>query len=317
MNKLAITLLFVGALTVVSIFWLVRGATPANPTDKSLKMFVIPYGEPLREIANKLKREGLIKDPIVFFLLVKNLGLDKKIQAGDYRLSSSMSAKEVAAALTLGIVDIWVTIPEGKRALEIAEILEEKIPSYDLSWADTLSSQEGYLFPDTYLIPKDATVDLILSQLKGTFAQKYETLENKTNKSQEEIVTIASLIEREARRDEDRALVASVIYNRLALGMGLQIDATVQYALGFQTAENNWWKRHLSANDIALNSPYNTYRNPGLPPTPICSPGLKSLRAAVNPAQTDYLYYLSDNNGINHYAKTLAEHNTNIKKYGL
>ncbi|MCL4387469.1 endolytic transglycosylase MltG, partial [Patescibacteria group bacterium] len=126
---------------------------------------------------------------------------------------------------------------------------------------------------------------------------------------------VAYLIEREAKKDEDRPLVASVILNRFNIGMKLDIDATIQYALGYQEDEKRWWKKSLTLDDIKLNSPYNTYRVSGLPPTPISNPGLASLQAVVNPSDTNYLYYITDSKGINHYGKTLEEHNANIQKY--
>ncbi len=151
--------------------------------------------------------------------------------------------------------------------------------------------------------------------MKNNFDAKYATLENTSNRTPHEIVTIASLIEREARHAEDRPLVASVIVNRLEIGMALNIDATVQYILGYQQNEKSWWKRNLTFADLEINSPYNTYTNPGLPPGPIANPGIAAIEAAVNPAETDYLYYLSDENGVNHYAETLEEHNQNKAKY--
>lgn len=315
MKKLGV--IFLLFLFVVGSFllWWKRGTSPVSPQDMKNEAFLVAKGTGLRAIANNLKEQGLIKDPVVFFLLVKQLGLDTKIQAGEFRLSPSMNADQIAHALTIGSLDIWVTIPEGKRADEIADILQSKIPTYTEDWRATLEQNEGYLFPDTYLIPRDATIDSIVTLLRGTFDKKYATVSNTAGKSKSEIVTIASLIEREARHDEDRPLVSSVIHNRLDIGMKLDLDATIQYALGYQAAEKTWWKRHLSLLDLTLNSPYNTYRNAGLPPGPIASPGLESLEAAANPANTDYFYYLSDANGINHYAKTIEQHESNKAKY--
>lgn len=296
-------------------FWWKNGLSPVDPLDKTKKIFMIEKGEGVREIANSLKKEGLIRDPIVFFLLIKKMSLDNKIQAGDFRLSPSMTTEEIAEDLTHGVIDVWVTIPEGKRAEEIADLLKEKIPNYKPTWREILNNNEGYLFPDTYLIPKDADINFIIVMMKNNFENKIAKLNIQT-KELVEIVTIASLIEREAKFDNDRSLVASVIDNRLKINMALQIDATVQYAIGYQPNKKTWWKV-LTPDDLKINSPYNTYKQTGLPPTPICNPGLTSLEAAVNPAKTDYLYYVSDKTGHNHYAKTLEEHNANIKKYGL
>ncbi len=297
--------------------WWKNGLEPVNKNDKTSKIFVVEKGTGLRAISNNLKEQGLIKDSIIFFLLTRKLNLDKRIEAGDFRLSPSMTTEEIINTLTHGTLDIWITIPEGKRADEIADILKENMPTYDESWRAILKEKEGYLFPDTYLFAKDSTINQIIFKLTENFETKYSTIQNLNSLSQQEIVIIASLIEREAMRNQDRALVASVIENRLDIGMGLQIDATIQYALGYQENEQTWWKKNLTLDDLKINSPYNTYKNTGLPPTPISNPGLPALEAAANPASTNYLYYISDKNGINHYAKTLAEHNANIKKYGL
>lgn len=317
MRKLSI--LIIGIITVTAIYlWWENGLSAANPTNKTEVVFVIQKGEDVRVIANSLKQKNLIKDPVVFFLLVKKMGLDNKIQAGDFRISPSMTAFEIAQTLTHGTIDIWITIPEGKRAEEIADILKAKLATYQPSWRKVLANNEGYLFPDTYLIPKDADIDTIISIMKNNFENKYISLGvSKNNLSRSDIVTIASLVEREAKLDIDRPLVTSVILNRLKIGMKLDIDATIQYLLGYQNNEQRWWKKNLTIEDLKINSPYNTYRNPGLPPTPIANPGLATLKAVIQPAETDYLYYISDNTGKNHYAKTIEEHNANIKKFGL
>lgn len=318
MKKTLIVALVLVIFSVFTLFWWQNGLLPKDSSNKTPKIFIIENGDGVREIANNLKSEGLIRDPIVFFLYTRINGLDKQIQAGDFRLNPSMSALEVANSLTHGTLDIWVTIPEGVRAEEIADILKEKIPSFEESWRDELNKNEGYLFPDTYLIPRDADITMVLTLLKNTFDTKYETVDtSNSGYTKEELVTIASMVEREARHPEDRPLVASVIINRYELGMKLDIDATIQYVLGYQSDQKRWWKKGLTLDDLKINSPYNTYRVSGLPPTPIANPGIESLKAAVNPASTDYLYYITDAKGINHYAKDLEGHNANIEKYGL
>ncbi len=297
--------------------WWQNGLGAANTKDTTQKMFVIVPGSNVRDIANNLKEQGFIKDPVVFFLLVKQKGLDKKIQAGDFRLSPSMSAPTLADALTHGTVDIWVTIPEGKRAEEIAEILKEKIPTYEDTWIEELKKNEGYLFPDTYLLPRQSDIASIVTRLRSTFDERYNSIEGATEDTKTKTVIIASLIEREARLDEDRPLVSSVIHNRLNIGMKLDIDATLQYMLGYQKNEKRWWKSSLTNDDKKIDSAYNTYRRAGLPPTPISNPGLTSLRAALHPATTNYFYYITDKTGRNRYGKTLDEHEANIERYGL
>src|SRR3990172_4945205 len=239
---LAVLLLSVG----VAVLWWKNGNRAQDPTDKSSQIFVVGKGEGVREIANSLKTKGLIKDPIVFFLQTKRLGLDKELEAGDFRLSPSMSLPDIIQNLTHGTLDIWVTIPEGIRAEEIANILKKDIPSYKPDWREILATREGYLFPDTYLIPRDADISLVMSLLNNNFNKRYNGVNaEKTILSQKEIVTIASLVEREAKFAQDRPLVASVILNRLDLCMKLDIDATVQYALGYAPDEKRWWKKDL------------------------------------------------------------------------
>lgn len=312
-------LILIGIVGIVALFfWWNNAIAPVNKTDTQKEAFVVAKGAGVKAIAANLKTQNLIKDEYAFYLLVKLLGIENKIQAGSFRLSPSMSSEQIAKELTTGSLDVWITIPEGKRAEEVADILEKNLLSYKPEWRQQLIAQEGYLFPDTYLIPLDASFEQILAIMRNNFDQKYKTLQNiPDNRTQQEIVTIASLIEREGKHDVDRPLIASVIYNRLELGMPLQIDATVQYVLGYQPSEKSWWKRHLSLDDLAVSSAYNTYKNPGLPPSPIANPGIESLQAAVEPAETDYLFYITDKNGINRYAKTNEEHERNIERYGL
>lgn len=310
-----IVFLSIVAVILIGFFWWNLNLLPVNTRDHNEVMFTVPPGAGIKAIARDLKSQGLIRNPFIFTIMTQQSGLDKKIQAGDFRLSPSLSSKEIASRLSKGVEDIWVTIPEGKRAEEIAAILKDKIPEYESSWEDELVKHEGYLFPDTYLIPHNATIESIITLLTSTFAERYKAVTtNKNDLTKEQIVILASLIEREARHDQDRPLISSVMHNRLEIGMPLQIDATVQYAIG---TEGDWWKRDLTLDDLKVNSSYNTYLVTGLPPSPISNPGLKALQAAANPADTDYLYYITDKNGINHYAKTGDEHNANIRRYGL
>lgn len=298
--------------------WWINGTAPANPSDTTEKNFSITKGEGVRQVANNLKEEGLIKDPVVFFLYLKQQGIDAKVQAGEFLLSPSMNASEIAAALQAATSDIRVTIPEGKRAEEVADILQKYLPNYNESWRSQLIAQEGYLFPDTYSFPKDADIDLVITTMTSNFEEKYASIptgRNSTALSKTDIVKIASLVEREAKNDEDRPMVASVILNRLNSGMSLDIDASVQYAIG---TPSKWWPTLKDyARNIAPKSPYNTYTNPGLPPTPISNPGLAVLQAVINAPDTEYVYYITDKNGVNRYGRTLDEHNANIERYGL
>ncbi len=315
MKKIFIFFLIFALFLIGFYIWWENGIAPADTVNTTNKTFIVMEGEGTRAIVDDLKKSGLIRDPIVFFLLLKKTGVDGKIQAGQFLLNPSMSADEILQKLQVGKFDVSVTIPEGKRAEEIADILKGKIPQYDETWRVQLDQNEGYLFPDTYLFPRTAGSEQVIAIMKNNFDKKYTEVTNNTALSQKDIVILASLIEREAKQAQDRPLVSSVIHNRLGLGMKLDIDATVQYALGFDQTELTWWKKGLTSEDLKIDSFYNTYLNSGLPPGPIANPGLASLIAAANPARTDFLYYVSDKEGNNHYASTLKEHNANINKY--
>jgi UPF0755 protein len=311
---IVLILLVIGGIAV----WWIGSTAAVDTSDTKQRTFVINKGQSVREIATDLKNEGLIKDTVAFFLLIKTSGLDGKIQAGLFYLSPSMNMQQIVKSLQVGTHDTRITIPEGKRAEEVADILKENFTAYDPSWRQILVEQEGYLFPDTYSLPKDATIDEIVSTMTGTFDKKYATLTGarQATYTKKEIVTIASMVEREAKFAEDRPLVASVILNRLSAGMSLDIDATVQYAVG---NEQNWWPTLTTyARDVLPGSAYNTYRHAGLPPTPISNPGIDVLRAVIEAPETNYVFYITDpKTGRNVYATTLDQHNANIEKYGL
>ena len=175
------------------------------------------------------------------------------------------------------------------------------------------------MFPDTYLIPKDTSAKDLVDRLKNTFNQKVDKSifekAAKNHLTEEETIILASLIEREAKTNQERPVIAGILINRLNAGIALQVDATVQYAKGYDASSNSWWPQ-VSLDDYkSVKSLYNTYLHLGLPPKPIANPGLESIRAAASPAQTDYLYYLHDSDGKIHYAETIEEHTKNIREY--
>jgi UPF0755 protein len=316
--KRLISVLVILIILASGIFlWWHNGLQAISASNKTPQIFVVKNGEGVREVSNNLKSAGLIKDPIVFFLYTRINGLDKQIQAGDFRLNPSMSMADVANGLTHGTLDIWTTIPEGLRADEIADLLKSKMPSYNESWRLVLDANEGYLFPDTYLIPRTADVNMIVTMMRNNFQAKYDSVKNTqtTALTEAQTIIIASIIEREAIFATDRPLVASALINRLNLGMPLGSDPTVMYALGYQVGAKTWWKQDLTADDLLINSPYNTRKNAGLPPTAISNPGLSAIEAALAPAKTDYLFFFSDKQGHLHFATTMAGHNANIQKY--
>lgn len=290
---------------------------PVKPNSKESKIFVIPKGSSVTQIAKNLEKEGLIRNRIVFYLVVKQLGIEKNVQAGDFRLSPSMNAYQIAQNLTKGTLDVWITIIEGLRKEEIAQIFSRELGLPEIEFIK--KAKEGYLFPDTYLIPRKATIDNVLNILYKNFENKYsedlKKLAREKELTDEQIIIIASLVEKEGKYDDDRPKIASVILNRLKIGMKLDIDATIQYALGYQETERTWWKKNLTLEDLSVDSPYNTYRNNGLPPGPIANPGLSAIKAVLNAPETNYFYYLADKTGRTHFAKTFEEHQKNIEKY--
>jgi len=295
-----------------------EGSLPVDKTASTKKIFVIKKGEPLSLIARHLEEENLIRNRLVFYIIVKQLKIEKKIQAGDFRLSPAMDALSIAKRLTKGTLDVWVTVIEGLRKEEIAHLVASK-----LNFPESLfikESSEGYLFPDTYLFPRSATVGAVIKIFRQNFDKKYsrrlQIKARRKNLTDNEVITIASLVEREAKSPADKNRVASIILKRYRQNWPLQIDATIQYALGYQPRLKTWWKPSLTQQDLEITSPYNSYRYPGLPPTPICNPGLDSIKAVINAnEETPYWYYLSDRKGKTHFSKTLKEHNQNVKKY--
>lgn len=315
-----------GMIILIGLFFIVQGfwgsqLAPVS-SDKSAKIFVVGKGESFSKVVEDLKKADLIKSSWVFNIYGKQSGLAGKIQAGTFRLSKSYPAKEILKVLTDQPLDTWVTLLEGWRIEEMAEALSSKFnfPSGARSSKFLKIAREGYMFPDTYLFLNEVTEEQIVKTLKETFDKKYTDDLKMKIKAQgltgEQGVILASIVEREARSDQARMMVASILLKRFKIGMGLNADATIQYALGYQKDEKSWWKRNLTKNDLTVVSPYNTYLYSGLPPSPICNPGLSSLTAVASAdPSTPYLYYYHDSKGNAHYTKTLEEHNQNIANY--
>lgn len=287
-------------------------------SDNTTKVFIIAKGVRVSEIAKKLKTENLIKSELAFKMYVKQNNLTNNLQAGSYKLSPSMSVSDIVKALRVGSEDVWVTLLEGWRVEEMAEKLNQQLGVDQKEFIK--NAKEGYMFPDTYLFPKEATVGYITDKLKKTFDSRLTDELRSEIRSQglteEEGIILASIVEREGRSDQVRTMVASILLKRFKIGMALNADATLQYALGYQKQEKSWWKRQLSREDKRIVSPYNTYLHAGFPPTPIANPGLSSLKAVANAnSATPYLYYYHDSNGKSYYAKTLEEHNRNVSNF--
>lgn len=315
-KSLVVIFLAVVAGLVAITVWFER-ALEAPGTLKAKKTFVIEKGESPSVIVDRLYQERLIKSPVAFRIYLKVSGLDVKIQAGRYEISSNLSASELAHLLTKGRFDKKLTIIEGLRKEEVAEILEKE---FGVDKKEFLNkAKEGYVFPDTYLIPNGSSVDEILTIVYQNFNQKVTgqiiDLAKKNGISKEQLIVLASIVEREARDNEQRSVIAGILIKRWKSGTFLGADATVQYALGYSSVDKTWWRKNLTAADLETNSAYNTRKNVGLPPGPICSPGISSIEAVAKPKDTPYLYYLHDKNGIAYYAETLEEHQQNIQKH--
>jgi UPF0755 protein len=309
MKKLFFLLFILVLATCLGFFWFRWVSGPAGKETK-FQDFLITKGSSASQIGGKLKKEGLIKNSLAFKFYVQMAGKAGKIQAGEYRLSSGYSLSKIVEELVRGPLGIWVTIPEGFRKEEIAgkfaDLLEkEDKESFVKEFLQASIGQEGYLFPDTYIFLKNASASAISQKMQATFVKKVGTEAGK------EQLIIASLVERETKAEAERPIVAGIIYKRIQSGWPLQIDAALQYAIA---TDSDWWPI-LTKEDIAIKSNYNTYQHSGLPPTPICNPGLSSIKAAISPEESVYWFYLHDTEGQIHYAQTLEEHNANIKRY--
>jgi UPF0755 protein len=307
-----------------------------SPVGQSHEVFSLEVnqGDSAAAVVSRLESSGLVEDGTLLRNYLHYRGLDISIEAGGYVLTGEMTVREIAEALQRAEVrDRSLTIVEGWRREQIAQALDEA--NLGIQYSDFLqassvvadeypsiidipasSSLEGFLFPDTYSINTDMTAEeLVISMLENF--NKRVTGELRLGFSDQglslyQAVTLASIVEREAVVPAERELIASVFLNRLSMGMKLEADPTVQYALS-QQPNGEWWKAPLSLTDLEINSPYNTYLYPGLPAGPICNPGLESLRAVAFPASTTYLYFRAqcDGSGRHFFAETFEEHELN------
>jgi UPF0755 protein len=288
---------FLLLLAICAIFFYISG--PVDEKNSTLQDFEIKRGESVTTIASNLKSSGLIKSAQYFRLLVRYNKLS--LQAGNFKVSPAAPPNQVALILTQGkAVDKKITIPEGYRLEQIAETAG--LPVKDFLAA--AKGKEGQLFPDTYFVKEGITSPELVKVMHDNFLKKVGNVDSET-------LILASLVERETKGDAEKPIVAGVLKKRLSSGWALELDATVQYFLG---KSGSWWP-NTTLLDRKLKSPYNTYLNQGLPPGPICNPGLSSIRAAQNPENSPYWFYLHDRTGVIHYGATLAEHNQNIAKY--
>lgn len=276
---------------------------------------LVPKGAGSAGVAVRLQQGGVINHPFLFRIAARLSGKDKLLKAGEYRFEPQISMAEVIDKLAAGdIVYHQLTVPEGLMSIQVAEIIN-KAPN--LGGEALPKFEEGGFLPETYTYKYGDTKQDVWNEGKAA-AKKVlmQAWENRDDdlpvKNPEELLVLASIIEKETAIDEERAVVASVFVNRLRKGMKLQTDPTVIYAL---TEGNAELKRSLKRKDLQVDSPYNTYKYYGLPPKPICNPGAASIWAAAHPADTDYLYFVADGKGGHNFSRSLAEHNKSVREW--
>ncbi len=312
MKRGLVVLFSVLAISFSALIFFIFNSRPMLKQSSPDATFVINQGDSFSTIASRLHQNQLIRQPQIFMVQSFLLGLNNKLQAGGFRLSPSLSVRQIITKLSSGgSHDYWLKILPGWRLDQVEQALDNKFSLPD--------SKEGYLFPDSYLLPDYYNLDQILALIDQNFqknidkASQSATFESKLSTS--DFLIIASLLEREAKSLGDKQIMAGIIFNRLSLSMPLQVDATVQYVRDSLFPKPDQYWLPVSKANLSLKSPYNTYLSPGLPPGPICNPGFDSLFAVYHPTASDYLYYISDNSGQIHYAKSLEEHNQNISDY--
>ena len=304
---------------------------PMNPLGSD-QDFSIEVGESVNSIAQHLQSAGLIRDAAAFRDYLIYTGLDTSIQSGNYQLNPNMSAVEIAHRLQDATSqDVTFVILPGWRLEEIAASLPTSglpitpdqfltlthSPRTDYDFLVGASSLEGFLFPDSYVFPRTLSADELISTFIRNFNQRLlpEVVDGFTKQGLTvyQAVTLASIVEREAVKDEEKPIIASVYLNRLRIPMKLDADPTVQYALGYDQADQTWWKSPLGLDDLQMDSVYNTYIHEGLPPAPIANPSLTSLRAVAFPSQTDFYFFRAkcDGSGYHTFSQTFEEHVAN------
>jgi len=310
-------------ISLIVFWWQIR--TPLNPTGET-KIFKVEKGNSAKVIAENLKNAGLIKNPFLFRLYIFLALSQYSLKPGEYELSSKMPIRDIGDTLVLGGVnEVIITIPEGFNLKQIEDRFvgagltkRNELMNYKFSKdappilldKPKSASLEGYLFPDTYRFFKDATLSDVISKMIDNLSNKLtpdlKTAIKDSSYSTYEILTMASLIEKEISKDSDRLIVAGILWKRLKAGVSLQVDATLVYITG---------RNEIFETDKKINSPYNTYLYRGLPKGPIANPGLSAIKAAIFPEASPYWYYLSAKDGTTVFSKTLEEHNRNKAIY--
>jgi len=326
---LMLVLVFVAAclLAAVGLELWHYGRQPAASAG-AVQTLTIPDGQGVGRIAVRLAEAGIVRDPLKFRLLARLRGQDTRLQAGEYRLSPAMTPSRVLDTLARGRVHLRrVTVPEGVNRVQIASRMEAAglvtAAAFEAAAVDPellrreridAASFEGYLFPDTYRFPAAATAADIVRAMVARFREVYGPARRRRTEAMgwtvHQVVTLASIIEKETAVAAERPLISAVFHNRLRRGMRLETDPTVIY--GIEDFDGNLTRKHL-----ATPTPYNTYRIRGLPPGPIASPGAAAIEAALHPADSGHLFFVARRDGTHQFSTTLAEHNRAVRKYQL
>lgn len=308
--------LFFGLVGFV-IFLFVCGALYLRHLDTPHQSFPIgqtieiPEGATIADVADLFASKQLVRSGLYLYVLLQYDYDDNFVQAGSYTFPEALTSHAIGEAITLGKFTSSgesVTFPEGFKVRDLQQYLPSLYASENVS---NFLEYEGYLFPDTYHIEKDTPIESIIEKMRTNYKDRIAPLREKITASkltEHEVITLASIVEREANDEESMGLVAGILLNRLKIDMPLQVDATLDYILDKASHE-------LTADDLELDSPYNTYLYKGLPPNPISNPGMVAIHAVLEPTESPYLYYLTDDDGTFHYAKTFDEHKLNKARY--
>jgi UPF0755 protein len=325
---LLVTLAVVAALGAAGMLYR-RTSEPYKGYEAPEQFVTIEPGSSPRAIAERLIEAGVVRDDTTFRAALWRTGRARQLQAGEFRFDRAMTPTEVVEKIARGDVhQRRITFPEGRNIKEMAAIFEQQgfgtAVAFVAAARDTTAIRdidaaatdlEGYLFPETYALPRDATAATLVSAMVARFRHLFTPGMQQAAQALEltprQVVTLASLVEKETALASERPMVAAVYLNRMKIGMGMQADPTVIYALQKAGRYNG----NLTRDDLQFDSPYNTYRYGGLPPGPIASPGLASLQATVAPADVEYLYFVSRNDGSHVFARTLQEHNENVRRF--
>ncbi len=304
-NRRTIIILLLAGVLATYLYTAVIQPPDSFPLNELVE---VSKGQSLGEVAQTLKEDNVVRSAFALRAIIKLMGDERGVRAGDYIFTEPRDIFSVAHTLAIGAYGLEPTrvrIHEGATTKEMAKLFDGRFERFDAdNFLAQTKPQEGYLFPDTYFFLPNITEDTVIQAMRQNFDTKIAELAPQIASSTHplsDIVIMASIIEREAHNSVDRRRISGVLWNRLKIGMLLQVDVTFLYTIGKGTYQ-------ITMKDLMTDSPYNTYKNKGLPPTAIGSPSLDSLRAAVDPIESNYLFYLADRSGVTYFSKTYAEH---------